>query len=255
MQKTSCAESSSCLEATPSISQDEYAAYADILSQAITGELVGMENFAALALITDDLDEKLAAFEHANSERGHALTFLKAAQKLQIPVKIDLDARYWGRLRRSFRNFVDQRDSVACYLAQEVMLESLAVSMYRNVGKALDGHLGEVFTKIADDEERHLSHYLVELRHAWKRDPQGFEDKVHSVHKDFMSIIAEMTASDDPSGHCGLCHDACIKTKLGAVNLDMARLRGGAMQVYLTMLDEIGLPGEKTLQWMCELPA
>jgi hypothetical protein len=69
-----------------------------------------------------------------------------------------------------------------------------------------------------------------------------------------MTIIGEMTANEDPSGHCGLCHGACVKGKLGAVNLEMARLRGGSLQLYLSMLDHIGLPGETTLRWMCELP-
>src|SRR5262249_40313591 len=135
----------------PPTSPEVKAAYADILSQAITGELIGMENFAAMAQICDDIDEKIAAIDHANSEKGHAVALSRAAEKLQLPVTVDLNAPYWGRLRRSFQGFVAARDLVACNLAQEVMLESLAVSMYRDVGKALDGYLGELFTKIAAD--------------------------------------------------------------------------------------------------------
>ena len=230
------------------------AAYADILSQAITGELIGMENFAAMAQICDDVHEKMAAIDHSHSEKGHALAFLRAAEKLNLPVRIDLDAPYWGRLRRAFQGFVASRDLVACNLAQEVMLESMAVSMYRDVGKSIDGYLGQLFTRIAADEEGHMSHSLDEFRELRSKDPAGFEAKVYEVHQQIMTIIGEMTANEDPAGHCGLCEGACVKSKLGAVNLDVSRLRGGSLQLYLNMLDEIGLPGETTLRWMCELP-
>jgi hypothetical protein len=172
---------------------------------------------------------------------------------LNLPVTVDLDAPYWGRLRRAFQRFVAARDLIACNLAQEVMLESLAVSMYREVGRSVDGQLGALFTRIANDEEQHLSHSLDEFRALRQQDPVGFEAKVYEVHAEIMTIIGEMTANEDPSGHCGLCHGACVKSKLGAVNLDMSRLRGGSLQLYLSMLDQIGLPGDTTLRWMCEL--
>jgi fatty aldehyde decarbonylase len=253
--RDSCASSDSCEHSGTVGDHAVSEAYADILSQAITGELVGMQNFASMAQITDDIQEKIAAIDHANSERGHAVAFLKAAERLNLPVNVDLEAPYWGRLRRGFQTFVAERDVVACNLAQEVMMESMAVSMYREVGKAINGSLGELFTEIATDEEQHLAHSLDEFQAMMLRDPLGFERKVYRVHKEIMTIIGEMTAKDDPSGHCGICNGNCVKTKLGAVNLEMSRLRGGSMQLYLSMLDHIGLPGDKTLQWMCELPA
>lgn len=230
-------------------------AYADILSQAIIGELVGMENFAALAQIVATPEEKLAAVEHANNERKHALAFMKAARELKLEVTVDLGARYWGRLREIFQRYVARRDRIACYLAQEVMLESLALGTYRSVSERVEPPLADIFRQIAGDEEAHLSHCLEELRLEAERAPDVFEQTVYQIHSEFMTTIAEMMAREDASGHCGICHGACVKTKLRSVNLDLATMRGRTIEVYLSTLDRLGLPGDKTLRWTCELPA
>ena len=51
----------------------------DLLSQAITGELIGMSNFASLAGAIDDVEEMMEAVEHANCERNHAEGFMALA--------------------------------------------------------------------------------------------------------------------------------------------------------------------------------
>ena len=59
---------------------EEFNVTSDIFSQAITGELIGMSNFASLAETIDDPHEKMEAVEHANSERMHAEGFLAYAK-------------------------------------------------------------------------------------------------------------------------------------------------------------------------------
>ena len=62
----------------------------DILGQAITGELIGMSNFAALAESIDDIHEKLECVEHANCERGHAEGFMAIAKKFNLNPVINM---------------------------------------------------------------------------------------------------------------------------------------------------------------------
>lgn len=56
--------------------------YADILSQAVTGELIGMANYAAMAELCPDAAELEDAVEHAYNERTRAVAFRRAAQDL-----------------------------------------------------------------------------------------------------------------------------------------------------------------------------
>ena len=236
------------------ITEAQRGVYADILSQAITGEVVGALNFATLAGLHDDVDDALAAVEHAESERTHALAFRAAARALEIPVIENLNAPYWKRIRSSFLQWAAAHDRVACIVIQEVMLESFAVAIYAQVGAAAPGRLGGTFSRIAQEEEEHLGHSIAFLTAEREKEPEDFDRKLEQIHDDVMTVLAEMVAREDPRGHCGLCHGSCAKPSLGTVNLDLCDLRGSAINRYLSALDEIGVRGERSLQWLLRLP-
>jgi len=236
------------------LSPEECGVYADILSQAATGELVGMQNFAVLVGLYDDIDEKIEALEHAEIEKRHAVTFRSLARDLGVTAIADLDAPYWRRIHEAFLRRAAKRDLTACMLIQELMLESFAVSMYGRIGATAPGRLGRTFAAIAAEETEHLNHAVELLQRDFAVDPEGLESKVAAVHDEVMTVLAEMVAREDPAGHCGLCREACVKGSLGRVNLDIVRLRGEALNLYMRSLDRIGLAGEKTLQWVARLP-
>ena len=236
------------------VSDSYLAVVGDILSHAITGELVGMQHFASMVPLCDDIEEKYDMLDHAQSERGHAVAFTKVAQDLGIPLTSNPNAPYWKRIGNAFRQFVSEGDLTLCLLAQEVVLESLAVGMYLEVGKALEGKLAEIFTKIGEEEKSHLGHSVEELKEIYEADKAGFEAKVERVHREVMMVLGEMTAREDHSGHCEICNGNCIKESLGEVNLKLSDMRGATMYWYLHILDEIGLPGDLTLRWVSELP-
>jgi hypothetical protein len=66
----------------------------DILSQAITGELIGMANFASLVATIDDVEEMMEAVEHANSERFHTEAFLAIAKKYKLEPNVNPQGNY-----------------------------------------------------------------------------------------------------------------------------------------------------------------
>lgn len=229
--------------------------YADILSQAVTGELIGMANYAAMAELCPSVEELEDAVNHAYNERSHAVAFRRAAHDLGVEVIENLDAPYWRRIREAFLRHVHARDLSACLIVQELMLETFAVSMYEAVADATEGKLSQAFRAIAKEEEGHLQHALDELQAEFERDPPAFERKVHGLHEEVMTILAEMVASRDPAGHCGLCHGECVKGSLPEVGLSAATLRGKALNYYMRVLDRLGIPGDKSLAWVANLPA
>src|SRR5215471_7015567 len=83
------------IEMKRTIPQEQVSIVTDILSQAITGELIGMSNFASLAGAIDDVHEKMEAVEHANCERGHAEGFINIAEEFALQPVINLDGYYW----------------------------------------------------------------------------------------------------------------------------------------------------------------
>lgn len=228
--------------------------YADILSQAVTGELIGMANYAAMAELCPNVEDLEDAVEHAYNERSHAVAFRRAARDLGVEIIENIDAPYWRRIREAFLRHVHARDLTACLIIQELMLETFAVSMYEAVADATEGKLSKTFRAISKEEEGHLQHALDELQPEFQRDPKAFERKVHGLHEEVMTILSEMVAAQDPAGHCGLCHGECVKGSLHEVGLSAPTLRGKALNYYLRVLDRLGIPGESSLAWVANLP-
>lgn len=234
---------------------EEFNVISDVFSQAITGELIGMSNFASLAETIDDPHEKMEAVEHANSERMHAEGFMAYAKKAKLKINVNMDSEYWGNVRKQFLSYAQKKDFIACLIIQEVMLESFAVSMYTDVGNALGGEAGKLFLSIADEEKEHLEHSSDLLRAELEKDPEAFLNKFEETHINCMTILAEFTATTDLRGHCGVCNGDCMKGSLHHIGLDIVNLRGNAMALYAQSLDNIGIPGEKSIVWIAKLPA
>jgi len=228
--------------------------WGSILSQSATGELIGMMNFASLVDLYEDAEDKIDALEHALIEKGHARSFQRLGKEMGLCVTVNLNAPYWKRIRSAFIKSAGQGDFTACLIIQELMLESFAVSMYGAVGRVAPGRLGKAYKAIAAEETDHLEHAIKLLQEIFDRDPSGLERKIAGVHEDVMSVLAEMVAREDIRGGCELCGKTCIKPSLPEVSLDIVQLRGGALNRYLKSLDRVGLPGEKTLQWIARLP-
>ncbi|MCU1313527.1 MAG: hypothetical protein JWM54_1284 [Acidobacteriaceae bacterium] len=226
----------------------------DVLAQAMTGELIAAMNYTSLSEICDDPEEVADALEHAQGEQGHAARFAAEGRKIGVQVANNVDAKYWKRLREAFMRCIADRDFIGCLIVQEIMLESFAVASYARVGKVAPGSLGKTFAGIAAEEEEHVEHALAILRAERELDAQRFDAKVHRLHVDVMTTLAEMLRKQCRDGHCEVCHDTCVKPALPQVSLTPAELRGVSLQQYLKTLDLLGLPGEVTLAWVAQLP-
>jgi len=204
-------------DTTAPLITDEYrAVFADILSQAITGELIGMANYAAMVRMYPDAEGQCDAVAHAANEFGHAQAFRRAADDLGVTPIVNLDAPYWRRLRQTFLRYVDAGD--------------------RN------------------EEEGHVDHAIGELQDALAANREEFESNLEALHDEVMTTLAEMLGAEDTVGHCGLCKGNCVKNSLHHVGLDRARLRGLALNYYLRVLDRIGVRGDRSLKWAARLP-
>jgi fatty aldehyde decarbonylase len=230
------------------------AIWQDILAQAMTGELVAAMNYTSLAEICDDPEEVADALEHAAGERGHAAAFAAEGRRIGVPVPSNVDGKHWKKLREAFLRRIAERDFIGCLIVQEIMLESFAVASYARVGKVGPGSLGKTFAAIAAEEEGHVDHAMALLKAERAIDPQAFDEKVHGLHLEVMTVLAEMLAKECTTGHCEVCHGSCVKPALPDVSLSAAELRGVSLRQYLSTLDLLGLPGEVTLTWVAQLP-
>jgi rubrerythrin len=243
-------QSNECTSSVPSTAP----IWQDVLAQAVTGELVAAMNYTSLAEVSDDPREVEEALEHAQIERGHAAAFAAEGRRIGVLVQNNVDGKHWKRIREAFQRCVAERDTLACLIIQEIMLESFAVASYTRVAKVGPGSLGRTFGAIAAEEREHIDHALAILKAERALDAQRFDDKLYRLHVEVMTILSKMLAKDCRDGHCEVCVSACVKPSLIEVSLSAAELRGASLQQYLKTLDTLGLPGEVTLQWVTQLP-
>jgi fatty aldehyde decarbonylase len=235
-------------------SPDQAQVWADVLAQAVTGELIGALNYESLAELYEDADEKAEAIGHAQGERGHAASYRDAGSALGIDVLFNPEAQYWKRIRSAFLSRVDAGDLIDCILAQEVMLESFAVASYEVVARSAPGKLGSTFGRISAEEGEHVGHAVRMLKAERERDPSGFDAKVRRMHDEVMTTLAEMLSRETRDCACGLCAESCLKPSLSRVGVILGEIRGASLRRYLKTLDEIGVPGELSLTWVAQLP-
>ncbi len=228
--------------------------FTDVLSYAITGELIGMANYAAMTALHDDPGQQMDMVRHADSERRHADAFRRASRSTGYTPIVNLNAQGWRDIRREFADYAARRDLTACLIIQELMLESFAVALYQAVAEVADPPLAEVFKVIADDEAGHVDHAIAELRPIFEADRDVFEDKVERLNDEVMSHLAHMVAARDDTGPCGLCQGHCLKEAVTTIGLERSELRGRAINQYLRSLDAIGVRGERSLAWVARLP-
>jgi len=225
------------------------------LSQAVTGELVGMLNYLGMVELAPTLAAKEEALEHAESERRHAEAFRACARELGLSPVEDVGSPFWKRVRTAFLHWAGQRDRIACTLLQGVMLESFAAALYYAVGDAVDGRMGPLFRRIGREEENHVEDSRGILEAEFRRDPRGFEDKARRVHDSILPNLVRMMAQEDQDGPCGLCRVRCIKGLLPRYGMSLGDLRQRSLGIYLRKLDALGLPPGTTRAWVASLPA
>jgi hypothetical protein len=154
-----------------------------------------------------------------------------------------------------FLSYARKNDFIACLIIQEVMLEAFAVSMYTDVGNALEDEAGRLFLSIADEERGHMDHSTELLREELQKNPSEFINKFETIHFDCMTILAQFSATTDLRGHCGVCNGDCMKDSLHHVGLDVKNMRGNVLALYAEALANIGIPGDKSIVWIAKLPA
>jgi fatty aldehyde decarbonylase len=232
----------------------EQSIWADILAQAVTGELIGAMNYGTLAEMCDDAADQDEAREHAEREADHARLFRRLGETIGTEVRSDVKAPYWARIREAFMRRAGAGDRIGCFVIQEVMLESFAVGSYGRIARIAPPPIAATFAAIAADEQGHVDHAVALLRATRDLDPVTFDLALRRHHAEVMTTLAEMVAREDPKGHCGLCRGSCVKEALPVVGLSTSDLRGASLRQYMQTLDAIGVPGEVTLQWVAQLP-
>lgn len=224
-----------------------------IASQAVTGEHVGIEHYAAMIGLASDPAVRLAFLEDAWREGHHVRAMTEVAEQLGLTVEIVDQDPYWDRVRAAFRERAAAGDLLGCRVVQDVVLESYAVALYEQLAPVVEDDVTEKIARIAADEREHLAHGVRALA---SEDPERAFAAVEFANERVARVLAEWVRPDDCQPVCAVCGavgGVCAKEDLAAAGMDVPGLETAFAQVYGRALRDAGLPPERVSRWLARL--
>jgi fatty aldehyde decarbonylase len=228
--------------------------YRDVIAHSVTGEAIGIEHYSRMIPLGRSIDERLDLLEDAYHEKLHLLGMREIAEKLDVPVKSDIDGFYWRQIREAFRERADAGDLLGCYVMQDIILETFAVILYDAVLPGSDPFAAERVRMIADEERQHLAHGIEALRAICEQDLEGMRERVEFANQRVARVLAEWTGPDECGPHCGVCNTTCAKLDLNLLGVDMRAVQARFVTDYGRALREIGMPPADVTRWLARLP-
>lgn len=241
---------------TDSPSESRRRAHRVIVSQAVLGESIAIENYARMIPVADSTDQRLQLLEDAWNERKHLLTFRRIAEDHGVDVADVREDPYWDRVRVAFRERIDAGDMVGCSLIQDVVLECYAIVLYEALAPVVDEATADKVARIAAEEHEHLGHGIAWLAEAVQVDPALAEAAVEFANERVARPLSEWVRSDDCQPICAVCGavgGVCAKEDLRGEGLDVEGLQPAFADAYGKALRRAGLPAASVARWLARL--
>jgi fatty aldehyde decarbonylase len=227
-----------------------------ILSQALTGESVGIEHYARMIPLATDLDERLRLLDDAWRERQHLESMREVASRLGLVIDEARDDPYWSRVKSAFAECASSGDLLACIVIQDLVLECFAVVLYEALVPCVEPFIAERLKQVADDERTHLTQGVKMVRAAYGRNPDTTFRLIEFANERVARVLAEWIKPQNCSPICGVCGQVgggCAKPDLELLELNMSRMQSMFVSRYGEVLRETGVPTGQVTRWLARL--
>ncbi len=227
-----------------------------VMSNAVAGEIMAVENYSDMVSLFETVDEKLEAVEQARDEGRHIRQLTALGKRLNFEVKQTIIEPEWKAIRSVFRQAVANQDLPACLIIQDLMTESMAIVLYQTLSGDEEVETDELTATVTGailaDELRHLSLGIDRLRQLRFVDPYSVDQALKWAHPLVMSQLFS-SVSTDCATLCDELSVNCGDLDPFSIGADLDLIRARAATQYLTALDAVGFPSEVTAPLMAQL--
>jgi fatty aldehyde decarbonylase len=231
--------------ATPRGAAGRNAAYRDLLSfivsNAVAGEIMAVENYSEMVHLMPDTAAKLEAVDQAREECRHILLLSKLGRSLDFAVERRIVEPQWRNIRKHFTTAVGKGDLPACLIIQDLLTESLAIVLYTTLSAETDTdpQTAAVAATILADELEHLGIGTRRIRGLLHEDPERVQDALVWAHHRVMPELFAMI-STSCEALCDVLGIDCGSLSLDSIRTDLETLKLRAVERYVQTLDEAG---------------
>ena len=230
--------------------------YFDLLSfavsNAIAGEIMAIDNYSQMIPMLESTEEKLETVEQAKDEAKHVKLLANLGQKLDFGVKTEIVEPQWMDVRKFFSGEVEKGNLAACFISQDLMVETLAVVLYKTLGRNTDPDTSKFANNILQDEIKHLGIGMDRIKVMLDKDSDYVHDALERSHNAVMPVLFSIIAYKCVD----LCDDLaldCDVLGLDSVQTDLDTVRVEALDTYMEMLDDVGFDTKVTTPLIASL--
>ncbi len=207
-----------------------------VLSNAVAGEIMAVENYSDMVALFPDVDSKLKAVDQARDEGRHIRQLASLGDRVGFDIKQRIIEPEWKAIRAAFREAIAKDDLAACLVIQDLMTESMAIVLYRTLagenGVRTDDLTAHVASTILDDELEHLALGVARLRALRVEAPDKVDNALRWAHPRVMPQLFSLVNTSCES----LCDELsveCAALDPATIGADLSKLRAGAAMQYV----------------------
>jgi fatty aldehyde decarbonylase len=226
--------------ATKAFDQRYYNLIAYIVSNAIAGEIMAIENYSEMVHLMPTSAAKIETVSQASEECKHILLLSKLGRTLDVAVQRRIVEPQWNQIRKHFSAAVAKRDLAACLIIQDLMTETMAIMLYRTLANEAetDPRTAAVARNILADELEHLEIGKLRIRQLIEEDSVGVHDALVWAHH---RVMPELFGMISTSCHflCDELNIECGSLTLDSIRTDIEALKLQALESYIETLDSL----------------
>lgn len=217
-----------------------------IVSNTISGEIMAVENYSEMVPLMPTTDDKIDTVKQAHEESKHIRMLASLGKRLDYPVKTEIVEPQWYKVRSHFSDAIKKKDLAAALIIQDLMTETLAIVLYKTLGRATDPDTKQVADLILKDEIEHLHIGANRIKSMLAADPAGVHDSLVWAHHRVMPEMFSMISTS--------CHSLCSELSvdcggigLDSIQTDIEELRIQALDAYMETLELAGFDHKVTM--------
>lgn len=234
--------------------QRYYDLMAYIISNAVAGEIMAVDNYSEMTPLWTGTEEKIETAKQAFEETKHIRMLASLGRRLDFRVEQRIVEPQWRNIRNHFSTAVKNQDLAACLIIQDLMTETMAVVLYKVLQRDTDPDTRDLAKAILDDELVHLGIGTHRLREMLDKDSEEVHDSLVWAHHRIMPELFSMISTS--------CHSLCdeLDVNCGSLGLDSIRtdieaIRVEALDTYMETLDRVGFDVKITTPLIASMSA
>lgn len=218
-----------------------------IVSNAVAGEIMAIENYSDMVVLMPDTASKIEAIDQAAEETRHIQMLVNLGKNRGFPVAKRIVEPPWLEIRRQFRRAVGRGDLAACLIMQDLMTETMAIMLYKTLsGEAeTDERTAKIAETILADELAHLEIGIARVRALLDKDRDKVQESLVWAHHRVMPELLSMISTSCDS-LCDVLGVDCGSLRINDLRTDLDTLRARALDQYVDTLDAVGFDVEVT---------